>query len=425
MSRFGSRFGSRSGGSSGHGGVTRRDLGRWSLAAGGVAAVSGAPLRFARAQAALKIGVLLPRSGHLALIGQACQRGADLAVPILSDLGHQVTLMNADTESSPDVGRTQAERLIREGANVLMGCFDSATTLAVAQVAEQRGVPFVINIAADPKITEQGYKYVFRNFPTSVMLGTGGLGLLNDLFKATGATPKTAVLMHVNDSFGQSMLGGIKALAPRLNLPFEIKETIAYDPKARDLSIEVAKAKAVGADLHLVVTRLNDAILMVREMVKQRYEPMGIVSPGSPGMYEKQFFKTLGKNADYAVTNVAWFDPKQDLNKRLQEAFEKAHPDETYELNIGFTFEAVLVAADAYKRAGSGSAQALTEALRATNLERRVMLGGPITFDEQGQNKNIIAAAIQNRDGRPEVVLPAANATQKPVFPMPKWGERA
>jgi branched-chain amino acid transport system substrate-binding protein len=425
MTRLGSRSGSRSGDPSGHGGITRRDLGRWSLAAGGVAAVSGSPLRLARAQAPLKVGVLLPRSGHLALIGQACQRGADLAVPILSDLGHQVTLMNADTESSPDVGRTQAERLIREGANVLIGCFDSATTLAVAQVAEQRGVPFVINIAADPKITEQGYKYVFRNFPTSVMLGTGGLGLLNDLFKATGATPKTAVLMHVNDSFGQSMLGGIKALAPRLNLPFEIKETIAYDPKARDLSIEVAKAKAVGADLHLVVTRLNDAILMVREMVKQRYEPMGIVSPGSPGMYEKQFFKTLGKNADYAITNVAWFDPKQDLNKRLQEAFEKAHPDETYELNIGFTFEAVLVAADAYKRAGSGSAQALTEALRATNLERRVMLGGPITFDEQGQNKNIIAAAIQNRDGRPEVVLPAANATQKPVFPMPKWGERA
>lgn len=405
-------------------GPSRRDLGRWTLAAGGFALAASSPLRFARAADPVKVGVLLPRSGHLALIGQACQRGADLSVPILADLGYTVELMNADTESSPDVGRTQAEKLIREGAHVLMGCFDSATTAAVAQVAEQRGVPFVVNIAADPKITEQGYRYVFRNFPTSAMLGMGGLSLLNDLFQATGATPKTAVLMHVNDSFGQSMLGGINALAPKVGLPFEIVETIAYDPKARDLSVEVAKAKAAGADLHLVVTRLNDAILMVREMVKQRYEPMGIISPGSPGMYEKQFFKTLGKNADYCITNVAWFDPKQELNGVLQSAFEAAHPEETYELNVGFTFEAVLVAADAAKRAGSTDPQALTEALRATSLSNRVMLGGPISFDEKGQNLNIKSAAIQNRDGRPEVVLPAPNATMEPVFPMPGWGSR-
>jgi branched-chain amino acid transport system substrate-binding protein len=29
-------------------------------------------------------------------------------------------------------------------------------------------------------------------------------------------------------------------------------------------------------------------------MVKQRYEPMGIVSPGSPGMYDDEFFQALG-----------------------------------------------------------------------------------------------------------------------------------
>ena len=70
----------------------------------------------------------------------------------------------------------------------------------------------------------------------------------------------------------------------------------------------MAKAKAAKADLHMVVTRLNDAILMVREMVKQRYEPMGIISPGSPGMYDLQFLKVLGKYGDYCITNVPWLD---------------------------------------------------------------------------------------------------------------------
>lgn len=403
--------------------ISRRAFGT-GAAAGAMLLASGMPIRSLRAAQPLKVGVLLPRSGHLALIGQACQRGAELAVPILADLGHQVQLMNADTESNPDVGRTQAEKLIREGAHVLMGCFDSATTAAVAQVAEQKGVPFVINIGADPAITEQGYKFVFRNFPTSVMLGMGGLRLFNDIFQATGTTAKTAVLMHVNDSFGNSMRGGIEKLMPKLNLPFQIVETIAYDPKARDLALEVSKAKAVKADIHMVVTRLNDAILMVREMVKQQYAPMGIISPGSPGMYEKQFFKTLGKYANYCTTNVPWFDPNQKLAKVLEERFEKAYPEESFELNIGFTFEAVLIAADAYKRAGSGNPQALAEALRATDIPDRAMIGGPIKFNEKGQNENLRSAAVQNLDGKPVVVLPTESAQAKPVFPMPDWKAR-
>ena len=385
------------------------------------------PIRPLRAAEPLKLGVLLPRSGFLALIGQACQRGADMAVPVLADMGQPITLMNADTESNPDVGRTQAEKLIREGAQILVGCFDSATCAAVAQVAEQKGVPFVINIGADPKITEQGYKFVFRNFPTSRMLGMGGLSLYKDIFAATGTTPKTAVLTYVNDSFGMSMVEGINALMPKLDLPFQIVDKIAYDPKAKDLSIEVAKAKAAGADIHMVVSRLNDAILLVREMVKQQYLPKGIISPGSPGMYDKQFFRTLGKYAEYCTTNVPWFDPRQPLVAPLEAAFEKAHPEESFDMNVGFTFEAVLVAADAYKRAGSGHSQALVEALRATNLANRVMLGGPITFGADGQNPNIPSAVVQNLRGKPRVVLPAASAaaSDKPVFPMPSWKDRA
>ena len=84
---------------------------------------------------------------------------------------------------------------------------------------------------------------------------------------------------------------------PRHNMPYTIKETISYDPAARDLSVEVAKAKATGADALLVVSRLNDAILLTRELVKQRWNPMGILSMG-PGWYEDQYLKTLGKLGD-------------------------------------------------------------------------------------------------------------------------------
>jgi branched-chain amino acid transport system substrate-binding protein len=335
-----------------------------------------------------------------------------------------VQLMNVDTESSPEIARTQAERVIRDGAHIIVGAFESGATAAIAQVAEQKGVPCVINIGSEPKITEQGYKFVFRNFPTSPMLVTNGLKRMKSFFEATGKTPQTAVFMHVNDTFGQSMLAGITALAPQIGLPFKILDTIAYDPKARDLSIEVAKAKATGAELNFVVTRLNDAILMVREMVKQKFEPMGIVSPGSPGMYEGQFLKTLGKYSDYCVSNVPWMNPKQEISGILQNAFAKAYPDQDYDLNIGFSFEGIQICADAARRAGSNAPQALVEALRATKIDKRVMIGGPIHFDAKGQNPDQVSAAIQNRDGKPVVTLPAEAASMEPVFPMPGWAQR-
>jgi branched-chain amino acid transport system substrate-binding protein len=52
------------------------------------------------------------------------------------------------------------------------------------------------------------------------------------------------------------------------------------------------------------------------------------------------------------------------------------------------------------------------------------MIGGPITFDEKGQNNNIPSAMIQNRNRTPTVVMPAENATMAPVFPKPPWQGR-
>src|SRR5437773_11150690 len=103
--------------------------------------------------------------------------------------------MNADTETNVDTARTRAERLIQEGAHCLVGPFDSGVAAAIAQVAEQRGVPFVINIAAAPQITEQGYKYCFRNFPVGSELVKNGFALIADLFRSTNAKPNTVVFM--------------------------------------------------------------------------------------------------------------------------------------------------------------------------------------------------------------------------------------
>jgi branched-chain amino acid transport system substrate-binding protein len=357
-------------------------------------------------------------------IGQSCQKGADLAPEVLKAmLGVDIDLMSADTETNVDTARTRAERLIQEGAHVLVGPFDSGAASAIAQVAEQRSVPFLINIAAAPQITEQGYKFVFRNFPTAVDLVRNGLALIGDLFRATGTVPRTAVFMHVNETFGQASAKAIAAILPRLDfLPFKVVDTISYDPAAKDLTVEVGKAKSSNADFLLLVSRLADAIILRREMVKQRWEPMGIISPGSPGMYENQFYQALGKYSEYCISNVPWYVPSAALTKTVEAAFKKQNPKDElmfHALNVGYTFEALMVVADAFKRAGTSEAKALTEAIRTTDLRNRMMLGGPIKFDAKGQVQGNASAGIQNLNLRPTVILPEASAQAKPVFPSP------
>ena len=119
--------------------LTRRRL----LAGTAAASALMAAPAIVRAQGgALKVGVLLPRSGAQAGIGQDCLRGVDIAGPILKDLGlPDLQIMNADTETNVEVARARAEKLIADGAQLLMGAFDSGQTTAIAQVAEQKGIP--------------------------------------------------------------------------------------------------------------------------------------------------------------------------------------------------------------------------------------------------------------------------------------------
>jgi branched-chain amino acid transport system substrate-binding protein len=393
--------------------------------AAATAANLAAPAMLRAQSGPLKVGVLLPRSGFEAGIGQDCQRGIEIAPAILKSLGlPPFEIINGDTESKVDVAREHAEKLISDGAHLLIGAFDSGQTTAIAQVAEQKGIPLVINIAAAPTITEQGYKFVFRNFPTAGMILGDAFANQKEIFALTGAAPKTVVFMHVNDTFGTAMAKGIGIVMPKFNMPYRIVEEISYDPAARDLSVEVTKAKAVKADALLVVSRLNDAMLMTRELVKQRWTPQAILSMG-PGWYENQYLKTLGKLADGPMSFVPWYDPNKKLSKVLEAALAKAYPGVNLDTNHVFTFEAVLVAADAYKRAGTSDPRALAAALRTTDITNNVSVGPGIQFDAKGQNDKVKDSAIQNRGGKLVTLAPKEAANAKPEWPMKPYQSRA
>ncbi len=104
--------------------TTRRRL----LAGAAATAAAIAAPAIVRAQSGpLKVGVLLPRSGFEAGIGQDCQRGVDIAPAILKSHGpagtddHRTATPNRTSRRA----RARAEKLISDGAQLLVGAFDS------------------------------------------------------------------------------------------------------------------------------------------------------------------------------------------------------------------------------------------------------------------------------------------------------------
>jgi branched-chain amino acid transport system substrate-binding protein len=396
------------------------------LAATGASLVAAPlPLRYAHAQgAALKIGTNLPKSGVQAQFGIESQRGIDVAMDVLPGLGFpRCELVAGDNETNVQLARAQTEKLIEQGCHMIVGCFDSGATVAAAQVCEQKGIPLVVNVAAAPQITDGRFKTVFRNFPTGPMIASDAFLLQKEVFQAAGKAPKQGVLLHVNDTFGTTQRDATVNLIGRFDMPYKLVDTIAYDPATRDLSAEVRKAKATEADIVWVITRLNDAIMMVREMVKQRWTPMGIVSSG-PGPYDDPFLKTLGPLSDDIINLVPWFDPNKKMSKAMIAGFAKRFPDRNLNTAHSHSFEAMIVALDAFKRAGSTEPGKLIEALRKTDIADNVTVGPAIRFNENGQNPTTRNSAVQNRGGKLVPVAPAAAAEGKAIWPMRAWDKR-
>ena len=402
------------------------------------AAVLGFPLPL-RAQAPVfKIGAVHPVTGPLAEPGQACRLGATMAAEAINAAGGiksmggaKLELIFGDTQSKPDVGRTEAERVINQGAQMLMGSFDSVSTAAMVPVVQQRRVPFLVDIAAADPITanvakavkegQQKVQYVYRNFPTGSSFGAKAVPYFSDIFKEAGVAPKRVVLMYCNDLFGQSAARGFQAGYAAFKPSWEIVDVIPWPEPPQDLSTEVSRAKAAKPDIIAPITRPASAQLLLPEIRKQRLEIMGIVSPGSPGLYEAGQLAVLKDDLEYVMSAVPWANFKNPRTQKVAEDYLKRSNGKTFDTNSGYSYDGIFVISDALERAKSTDPDVIVDAIKKTNYGAGLMqYAGPVIFNEVGDNPNAVTTMIQILGQKPVAVWPKEAALQKFVFPRPK-----
>ncbi|HEX7212944.1 MAG TPA: ABC transporter substrate-binding protein [Methylomirabilota bacterium] len=405
-------------------------------AAGAVAL--GVPAVLRAQTPTFKVGVVHPVTGPLAEPGQACRLGAQMAADAINAAGGikslngtKLELIVGDTQTKPDIGRTEAERVINQGAQMLMGSFDSGSTQAMVPVAQQRRIPFLVDIAAADPITanvakavkegQQKTQYVYRNFPTGSSFGRRAVQYFGEVFQEAKVSPKRVVLMYCNDLFGQNNAKGFQAAHAAAKPAWEIVDVIPWPEPPQDLSTEVSRAKAAKPDVIAPITRPASAQLLLPEIRKQRIEIMGIVGPGSPGLYEAGQLAVLKDDLEYVMSSLPWANFKNPRTQKVAEDYLKRSGGKTFDTNSGYSYDGMMLIADVLERAKSTDPDAIVETLRRSNWSGGLMqYAGPVTFNEVGDNPNAVTTMIQILGGKPVAVWPREAAVQKFVFPRPK-----
>ena len=415
--------------------VSRRSFLRGVAAATGVAVVP----RPLRAQGkTIKIGVVGPITGAMAEVGGDCRLGAQLAAEAINAAGGiksmggaRLELLLADSETKVEVARSEADRLIGAGAQLLTGAFHSAHVAAISSLAQQRRVPYMIDITAADSITaniarsvregQQKVQYVYRNFPSAVTFGKNAVKYMTEIFREARVSPKRVVVMYTNDLFGKTATAGFEAAHKAANPDFDLVEVIPFPETAADLSTEVSRARAAKPDVIAPFTRPVTAISLIEEIAKQRLDIMGVISPGAPGLYEPGQIKQLKELIEYVMDAAPWPNYRHPDLPKIAAEFARRSGGRHFDASGGFMYEAILVLADVLERAASTDPDAIVAAIKKTNFTGGITVAsGPVVFNETGDNPNASTAMIQVLGQRPRVVWPRDAAEQKVVFPRPK-----
>jgi len=394
-------------------------------------AVSGLASAAAAAEE-VRVGLVAPMTGPAAKFGQIQKSTLTMAMEkvnngggIKSLGGAKIRLIIGDSRGEADIGVTETERLItREKVHAIIGAFQSGVAFPASAVAERYQIPWLNDGTVD-KITERGFKYVFRaegNDTQKAKTLIDGLVAMSRNF----APIKTAVIFSENTEWGNSVSQKQKNFLEAQGI--QVLSTEAYPYASADLTSMIVKAKGLNPDLLIANSYLGDAILITRQMSEQEFRPR-VYASGGGGFFQPDFLKAAGKLTDGIIVATHWV---ADVGKRVP-WIKTVNDSHIARFGVPITEDAAreyqlfFVLVDALERAKTTSPKELRDAIAATDItdpNNRAMMVPckELKFDETGQNPFATAMLVQIQGGDFRLVYPESVAEPgvKVMWPYPQ-----
>ena len=369
------------------------------------------------------IGSIHPLTGDLAGAGQQMDQAAQMAVKDINDAGGikalggaDLVLSSGDSKGVAETGQSEAQRLIDEGAVALVGTYQSDVTLNVASVAERSRVPFVIDVAVDDQILEQGYQNTFRIQPDASSMGQEGADRLVEIAEQSGEKVDSVAYIHEDGSFGTSVFDAFKTEAESQGISVD-KEVTYSVTNFSDATTQVREAASANPDV-IVATGYYPDQLLVAKAVKALSPDIQSLYGVANGAFDDENFSNDAGAAGAGVLSANYhYDAASDRTQEIRDRFEQEYGEPMQTASV-LSYQAVEVIAQALEEGGSADPSELRDAISQTSVEDPLLaFDGPIEFDETGQNTNATVVVMQVKGNGVEQVAPAQFETTKASYP--------
>ncbi len=367
------------------------------------------------AQDSIKVGIILPLTGGQAAFGEIEKNSFELALEEINAgggvNGKRLDFIFEDDTGKPEVARSAAEKLITKDKVVMLGGgFGSSETFAIAGVAQQNEMPFLVNTGSADKITEQNWNYVFRLNPAVSEYPSALESFLTEVVK-----PKTAAILFEDSNFGS---GGSKTFQETCNrLGIKVLLNEGYSKGGVDFKPLLVKVKQANPDLVYMISYIMDASLLMSQSRELRLSPKVFVG-GAAGFTLPEFPKNAGKASEMVYSATLWYQtlPYPGAMAYYDKYVKKFNKDTEY--HGAEAYAAAFVIADALKRTKSLTPKDVRDSLAATDM---MTVFGPVKFisyDKKTNQNKLPTYLVQWIDGKLELVWPRNVATKPFVFPI-------
>ena len=188
----------------------------------------------------LHIGVVLPETGALGFLNPPMIESVRLAVADILEAGGSITVTYADTGTNPDVAVESVNRLLGEGAQVIVGAAASGISQAFIQRLYDEKIPQCSPSNTSPSFsTQENAGYYFRTVPPDEAVAP----IIADEVVSDGGT-RVAIVARADDygnALANLMVGALNELGAESSI-------ISFDPNASSFESVVAATRGYGPD---------------------------------------------------------------------------------------------------------------------------------------------------------------------------------
>jgi branched-chain amino acid transport system substrate-binding protein len=339
---------------------------------------------------AVKIGHAGPLTGGIAHLGKDNENGVRLALDQANAKGLTIggkkvkfELMAEDDQADPKLGPTIAQKFADAKVAGVVGHLNSGVTIPASAVYNQAGIPMISGSATNPKVTEQGFKNVFRVVGRDDQQGPAVAQYL------TGMKLKKVAIADDATAYGEGLANEVEKTLKAAGVQVVAREKT--NDKATDFKAILTKMKGKAPDA--IFYGGMDAT--GGPMLKQARE-LGIKSVFSfgDGACTAEMAKLAGGAAEGLICSQAGL-PVEAASKDFVTAFNAKYGE--IKQYAPFTYDAAnLIIASMQKADSTDPAKYLPELQKISTTGAT----GNLAFDEKGDRKNAEITIFTLKDGK-------------------------